>query len=365
MTGVDVYEWQRLISRLMEALKSAVAGLLVWWLAMQSVCCHAFPDRPLTLVVPFPATGSADISGAPRISKLVKMMQTLSTPSLPDSLAQQVSYALTGALGQPVNLERRPSGKTIAGTRYAASAAPDGYTLLLAGSPTITIYPSLYPRLPYNPVTELAPVAALARMPIALITAGDNPAKTVTHVIERARFVPGQVNYAAVGDGSTSHLTGELFGAMGGIAIVHVNYNGSGPAINAVATRNVEFGFVPLTAVLPYLDGGKIRIIAVTSAARHPAIPQTPTVAEAGVAGFDAEGWFGVFAPARTSSAIVSLLNHQLNVGFGEAVAQRMLISQGLSPAPGSAQDFRTLIEKDRDQWSRLLKTTPVFLKPL
>jgi tripartite-type tricarboxylate transporter receptor subunit TctC len=334
----------------------ALSGLLLG----QHVCCHAYPDRPLTLVVPFPASGSTDISGSPPITKLIKMMQTLSTPSLTDVLAQDLAHTLSVGLGQPVNLKRRPSGKTIAGARYAAQAAPDGYTLLFAGNPTITIFPSLYQRLPFDPMRDLIPVANMAHMPIALITASDNPAKTVRDVIERARFMPGQINYAVVGDGTTAHLTGESFRAASGIEIVHVSYNGSLPAISAVITRNIEFGFVPLTAVLPYLKGGKVRIISIASAGRHPAVPEVPTIAESGLDGFEASGWFGVFAPARTSGATVSLLNYEINRALSEESLQRMLSGMGLLAAPGTPEEFRALIENDRERWAHLLKTLPV-----
>lgn len=334
----------------------ALFGLLLG----QPACGHAYPDRPLTLVVPFPASGSTDISGSPPITKLIKLMQTLSTPSLTDVLAQDLAHSLSIALGQPVNIKRRPSGKTIDGARYAAQAAPDGYTLLFAGSPTITIFPSLYRRLPFDPARDLIPVANMARMPIALITARDNPAKSVRDVIGRARFMPGQVNYAVVGDGTTSHLAGESFRAASGIEIVHVSYNGSVPAISAVITRNIEFGFVPLTAVLPYLRVGRVRIISIASAGRHPAVPEAPTIAESGLDGFEADGWFGVFVPARTSGAAVSLLNYEINRVLSEESLQRMLSGMGLFAAPGTSEEFRALIEKDRARWAPLLKTIPV-----
>ena len=334
----------------------ALFGLLLG----QSLGSDAYPDRPLTLVVPFPTSGSADISGNPPITKLIKMMQTLSTPSLTDVLAQDLAYTLSSALGQPVNIKRHPGGKTVDGARYAARSAPDGYTLLFAGNPTITIFPSVYRRLPFDPQRDLIPVANLARMPIALITASDNPAKTVRHVIERARFMPGQINYAVVGDGSTAHLTGESFRAASGIELVHVNYNGSIPAINAVITRNIEFGFVPLPAVLPFLIGGKVRIISIASAGRHPAVPAVPTIAESGLDGFEASGWFGVFVPARTSGATVSLLNYEINRALSEESLQRMLNGKGLVAAPGSPEEFRILVEHDRERWARLLKALPV-----
>ena len=321
-----------------------------------SAPAYSYPDRPLTLVVPYPATGSADIYGTPRITKLVKMMQTLSTPSLTDSLALELVQSLSGALDRPVNLDRHPQGKTIVGTRHAARAKPDGYTLLFAGNPTITIYPALYPKLPFDPQKDLSPVAAFARMPIALITAGDNPASSVRYVIERARKLPGQLNYATVGDASTAHLTGELFRVTSGIEIVSVSYNGSVPAINAVATRHVEFGFVPLAAVLPYIEGGKVKVIAIASDSRHPSAPTVPTIAEGALPGFESTGWFGVFTPARTSGAIVSLLNYEINKALAEEALQRSLLAQGFTPAPGSTEEFSGLIRKDSERWARLVK---------
>lgn len=338
--------------------KICVTGLL--WLA-QIAYCYAYPERPLTLILPFPSTGSTDIAGIPRISKLVRVMQTMSAPSLTDNLVHQLQQTLAGALGQPVKLLRRAGGKTNAGTRFVAMAAANGYTLLFADNPTITIFPALNPAPPFDPLRDLMPVAKFAYLPIALIAANsDHPVPSVREIIDRARRLPGSINYASAGDGSTSHLTGELFRAMGGAAIVHVNYNGSLPAINAVLTGQVELGFVPLPAVLPYLDGGKLKVIAMASAARHPAVPDVLTIAEAGVAGFDASGWFGVFVPPRTPVAIVSLLNHEINKALAAGALENMLVQQGLLVAPGSAEAFRALIQKDRERWARMLKTAVI-----
>ncbi len=138
---------------------------------------------------------------------------------------------------------------------------------------------------------------------------------------------------------------------------MHITYNGSVPAINAVATRHVEFAFVPLPAVLPYLEGGKVRIIAVASGARHSAVPTVPTIAESGLAGFEANGWFGVFAPARTSGAIVSLLNYEINKALSEEALQRTLLAQGFTAAPGSTAEFSDLIQKDSERWARVLRS--------
>jgi tripartite-type tricarboxylate transporter receptor subunit TctC len=336
-------------------------AVAAWLLLALTACSHAaYPERPVELILPFPATGSTDIAGIPRISKLARIMQTVSTPSLTDTMVQQIQQSLAAALGQPVHVLRRVRGKTNAGTRYVAQSVADGYTLLFADNPTITVFPALNPKPPINTVTDLVPVAMFARMPIALIVSTGQPQETVRDVIERARRFPGSINYASAGDGSTSHLTGELFATMTGAQIVHVNYNGSLPAINAVLTAQVELGFVPLAAVLPYLGGGKIRIIAMASATRHPAVADIATIAEAGVPGFDASGWFGLFAPARTPSAIVSLLNYDINRALSEDLLQRSLVAQGMLPAPGSSEEFRAQVQSDRERWTRVLKTAAV-----
>lgn len=316
---------------------------------------RAFPDRPLKLIVPFPATGTPDINGTPRITKLVKLVQTLSTPALTDALAQEVANGLGAALEQSVQFARMPGGMTLDGARHVAHAVPDGHTLLFAGSPTITVYPALFPQFADITRRGLAPVAQIAEMPVALVSDGENPAHSVREVIERARFVPREVNFAALGEGTTSHLASEAFRRMAGVQTVRVSYNGSVPALNAMATRNVEFGFVPLTAVLPFLAGGKVKVIAISALRRHPAVPDTPTIAESGVDGFEASGWFGVFAPLRTPGAIVSLLNYNINRVLAEDAWQRLLTSRGLFAVNTTPDAFRTLVERDSARWSRLL----------
>jgi len=329
-------------------------------ICLSAVSAAAYPERPVVLILPFPGTGSTDIAGIPRISKLARIMQNVSAPSLTDNMVQDIQQSLAAALGQPVNVLRRVRGKTNLGARYVAQSAPDGYTLLFADAPTITVFPVLNPKPPVDVATELVPVGMFARMPIALIAATDHPPETVREIVDRARRLPGSINYGSAGEGSTSHLTGELLAAMTGAPIVHVNYNGSLPALNAVLTGQVELAFVPLPAVLPYLPGGKVRIVAMASSMRHPAVAGIATIAESGVAGFDASGWFGLFAPARTPSAVISLLNYDLNRALGEEFLQRALTMQGMLPAPGTSEDFRAQVEADRARWGAILKTVVI-----
>jgi tripartite-type tricarboxylate transporter receptor subunit TctC len=329
-------------------------------ICLSAVSAAAYPERPVVLILPFPGTGSTDIAGIPRISKLARIMQNVSAPSLTDNMVQDIQQSLAAALGQPVNVLRRVRGKTNLGARYVAQSAPDGYTLLFADAPTITVFPVLNPKPPVDVATELVPVGMFARMPIALIAATDHPPETVREIVDRARRLPGSINYGSAGEGSTSHLTGELLAAMTGAPIVHVNYNGSLPALNAVLTGQVELAFVPLPAVLPYLPGGKVRIVAMASSMRHPAVAGIATIAESGVAGFDASGWFGLFAPARTPSAVISLLNYDLNRALGEEFLQRALTMQGMLPAPGTSEEFRAQVEADRARWGAILKTVAI-----
>jgi tripartite-type tricarboxylate transporter receptor subunit TctC len=339
--------------------RAAVLACLLAGVVSAPAAQGTYPERPLTLINPYPPNGAPDIIGTPRITKLVKMMQTLSVPSLPDSLAQQTAQILGGALQQTVKIERRPTGKTLNGVSDAAVAGADGYTLLFVGNPALTNYPALGHKLPYDARKGLAPVAPLAWMPMALVAATEYVAKDTQELVDRARRRPGLVNYASPGDGSTAHLTGELFRRRAGIDVVHVAYNGSNPAMTAVITGQVEFGFVPLPAVLPYLENGKLRILGIASPRRHPVLPQTPTLAEAGLPDFEAEGWFGVFAPAGVGPAIVSLLNYEINRGLQDEAVQQELLAQGLLPARASVEDFRSRIERERERWTALARTLP------
>jgi tripartite-type tricarboxylate transporter receptor subunit TctC len=329
----------------------------LFWAALlcAAVAQAAYPERPLTIINPYPSTGSPDITGTPRITKLIKMMQTLSTPSLPDTLVQELVYMLGGTLGQIPRLERVPKGNTLNAARQAARATADGHTLLFIGSQSVTITPTLQ-RQASDPLQGLAPVVVLARMPIVLIAAHANSARTALDVIERARRDPGAVTAASAGDGTTAHLTAELFRQRAAPGLVPVSYNGSVPAMNAVITGQVDFGFVPLTAVLPFLGGGKLKVIGIATPERHPAVPDAQTIAESGAPGFEAEGWFGVFVTAGTGASIVSLLNYQINRGLHEDARRREWIALGLSPAGGTAEEFQALIERDRMLWSGLLR---------
>lgn len=323
-------------------LQHCKLGLAALMLLTQCGQLYAFPDRPLALIVPFPATGTPDINGTPRLTKLVKLVQTLSTPSLTDALAQEVAFGLGTALERTVLWERRAGGMGADGVLHVARALPDGHSLLFADHSTLLQHTS------GGLLHDLAAVAPVAAVPLALVGEYANQRRTVRQLIEAARFAARQVNFAALGETTTAHFASEAFFQAAGIHGVRVNYNGSIDALNAVATRNVEFGFVPLTAVLPFVSGGKLRIIALTSPRRHPAVPDTPTIAESGVDGFAASGWFGIFAPLATPRAIVARLNGDINRLVIEDNWQRTLFARGLFPFNAEVEVFRAMISRER-----------------
>lgn len=341
------------------AVRGLLAALLVSFMPALVHAAGAYPERPLKLVVPYAPTGSADIEGTIRITKLDKMVQRLSTPPLTDNLSQQLAYAMSTTLEQSVYVERHSGEQTLAGARYVAQSAADGYTLLFAGNPTYTLYPALDPKSKFDPRAELAPVAAVARMPLALIALAGHPALSLGALIARARAAPQPTYYAALGENSTARIAGELLKAVSRTDLISVNYNGSLSALNAIITKQVDFGWVPLPAVLPYLSAGKLRILAIGAAQRHSALPQVATVAESGWLGFEADGWFGVFAPRATPESILNKLNAAIGRAMDEEGMQRYLAGLGLVSATGNRSRFGALIDSDRARVGRVFGNTP------
>ena len=328
----------------------AITGLLIFCNLV-----YAFPDRSLTLVVPYPASGSADIEGSPRLTKLLKLVQTMATPSLPDTLALELTYGLSGQLGQNVILDRVAGGMTVAATRQVGHAAPDGHTLLFAGNPTIAISPA-QSAIAGGLSRTLLPVAQIAGLPLALVGDAASTLQSVTAMIAQAKSQPGRMNLAVLGEGTTSALAGEWLRRKAGVSFALVNYNGSAAALNALTTRNVDVGFVPLPAVLPFVGGGRIHVIAIASAQRHPALANTPTIAESGVAGFEADGWFGVFAPALTPRVVVSALNRGINRAMSESGWQRLWMERGLFAVDKPVDEFAALVERDSARAAQTLR---------
>ena len=295
-----------------------------------------YPSRPIRLIVPFPPGGSTDI------------------------LARALSQKLAESLGQPVVLDNRGGAGGSIGAEAAAKAAPDGHTLLMGHLGTLAVAPAIYRSLPYDPVKSFAPVALIAIVPSVLVVNPAVPARNAAELVAYAAANPGKLTYGSAGNGSTSHLTTEYFKLVTGTDILHVPYKGIGPMLTDLVAGQIAMGLNGAPAVMPHVNAGRLRALAVTSSKRLQALPQVPTLDEAGVKGFDASGWYGIVAPAGTPRVIVTRLNGELRRALGTAELRARLDSEGALPAAGTPEDFAAFIESEIARWSEVLKRAGV-----
>jgi tripartite-type tricarboxylate transporter receptor subunit TctC len=295
---------------------------------------QTYPTRPIRLVVPFPAGGTTDI------------------------LAREVGQRLSVSLGQPVVVDNRPGAAGNIGSDLVAKSAPDGYTLLMCTVSTHAINPNLYAKLPYDHVKDFAPVILVAGVPNVLEVTPSLPVNTVSDLIKLAKEKPGQINFASSGSGTSIHLSGELFKTMAGVDMTHVPYKGSAPAITDLMGGQVQVMFDNLPSSLQQIKAGKLRAIAVTSAQRAPALPNVPTIAESGLAGFEASSWFGVVAPAGTPQAIIARINADVNQWLQSPDAKEKLLAQGAAAAGGTPEQFAAYIRTETEKWAKVVKAS-------
>jgi tripartite-type tricarboxylate transporter receptor subunit TctC len=290
---------------------------------------ETYPARPVRIIVPVPPGGALDIN------------------------ARLIAQWLTDRLGQPFVIENRPGAGTNIGTEAAVRATPDGYTLLLIPA-SATINATLYPKLSFNFIRDIAPVAPISRVPLVMEVTQSLPAKTVPEFIAYAKANPGKISMASGGTGSTSHIGGELFGLQTGIKMVHVPYHGGAPALNDLIGGQVQVMFSPLPESIGAIKGGRVRALAVTTAARSSALPDVPTVADS-VPGYEASTWQGIGAPAHVPADIVDKLNREINAGLGDAKIKARIADLGGMPMPMSVGEFRKLIVAETAKWARVI----------
>ncbi|MBO9642270.1 MAG: tripartite tricarboxylate transporter substrate binding protein [Pseudacidovorax sp.] len=318
-------------------LKQLMAATLAAGLALAAPLAAAqtaYPTKPIRLVVPFAPGGSADVVG------------------------RLIAEELRAGLGQPVVVDNRPgAGGNIAGDMVAKAPA-DGYTLLLAAAGPIAINPSLYGRMPYNPATDLAPVALLARDHQLMAVTPSVPARDVREFIAYAKANPGKVSFGSPGNGTPAHLGGELFNQMAGTQMVHVPYKGSAPAMNDLISGQITVMIDNMPALLPQVQAGRLRALGVASPARASGAPDIPTVAESGLPGFNVTAWKGLMAPAGTPKPIVAKLNEVAVAAVAKPEIRKRLVDLGAEPGGGSPEDFGALIAKDSRSWAALVKST-------
>lgn len=310
-------------------------------LPLAAAAQSAWPAKPVRIVVPFPPAGTTDI------------------------LARALAPELQRVLGQPFVIDNKPGAGGNNGSAEVAKAAPDGYVFLMGTVGTHAINPSLYPKMPYDHVKDFVPVTLVAGVPNVLVV---NPASaqkyginSVADLVRVAKANPGKLNFASSGNGTSIHLSGELFKTMTGTFMVHLPYRGSGPALIDLMAGNVDLMFDNLPSSLPHIRAGKLKAIAVTSAARSAALPDVPTVEEAGgpqLKGYEASSWFGLLAPAGTPKDIVDRVQAESAKALATPAMKERLQAQGAIPSGNTSADFARFIADETAKWARVVKAS-------
>jgi tripartite-type tricarboxylate transporter receptor subunit TctC len=302
---------------------SALAGI-------GSACALDYPTRTVRFVVGYPAGGATDI------------------------LARLIGQRLSERLGQQFVIENKAGAGNNIGTEMVVSAEPDGYTVLLV-NPANAINASLYAKLNFNFIRDIAPVAGFARVPNVMVVPPDFPAKTVAEFIAYAKANPGKVNMASSGNGTSIHLSGELFKAMTGVEMQHVPYRGSAPAITDLLGNRVQVMFDNMPSSISHIKAGSLRALAVTTAMRSPELPDVPTVGET-VKGYEASAWFGMGAPRNTPKEIIDKLNGEINAILAEPAMKARIAELGGIVMAGSPADFAAVIAAETEKWEKVVK---------
>ncbi|VTU36481.1 Argininosuccinate lyase [Variovorax sp. PBS-H4] len=298
----------------------------------------AYPDKPITLIVPYAPGGMGSNFG------------------------NIVSEALSPTLGQRIVVDYKPGANGAIGATYVAKAPPDGYTLLMAVNSTMTVNPSLYATLPFDPLKDFAPVSMIFTNANVLVVNSNSPVRSVQDLVALAKAKPGRVNYGSAGNGSTPHLSGEMFRQLTGAPVVHIPYKGAAPAITDLLAGQLDFVMVD-TSVLPHVKSGRLRALAVTGARRLGAAPELPTMQEAGVPGFLVDTWYSLAAPAGTPDDVIQKLNAAVAKALADPAVRTRMQSIGVDPADDtSAAYLRKVMVSDTARWRKFIKGTNIRL---
>jgi len=297
---------------------------------------QAWPAKPIRLLVPFPPGGSTDI------------------------VARIVAQKLSERLGQSIVIENRGGAGGTLGTAVVARAAPDGYTLTVGSTSTHVVAPSVYTRLDYDPVKDFAPVSLMAVSPYLLVVNPALPVKNLQELVALARKQPGKLNYASAGIGSTTHLAMEMLKSVSGTLMLHIPYNGNGPAGTALIGGQVEVLFGSLPSLLPHARSGRARALAVGTPRRSPSLPEVPTVAESGYPGFDASLWLAIMAPAGTPQPILDRLQKEISSIVGAADTREALDKAGAEPNSSSPAELAAMIRDGVPKYAAIIKSAGI-----
>jgi tripartite-type tricarboxylate transporter receptor subunit TctC len=318
---------------------AAIAVLTASFAPHASSAQDSWPSKPITYVVPFPAGGTTD------------------------TLARLISQKLGPALGTTIVVENRAGAGGNIGSDFVAKAAPDGYTILGGTISSHAINATLYPRLPYDPLKSFAPITLIGTNANVLVVAASSPHQSVKDLVATAKAKPGSLSFASAGNGTSQHLSGELFKSMAGIDIVHVPYKGSAPAIQDVMGGQVPFMFDTSVVAAPFIESGKLRALAVTSAKRAAVLPNVPTMAEAGVANYDVVSWQAIFAPAGTPSAIVHRLHTEIAKIIKSAELQERFAKLGLDPSGMTPDELAKFQTSEIAKWATVIKSGSIKIE--
>jgi tripartite-type tricarboxylate transporter receptor subunit TctC len=322
---------------------AAIAAAAILGVATSPAWCQApagrYPQRPIRLVQPFPPGGGADVA------------------------ARYVGQTLTERLGQAVVVDNRGGAGGAIGTELAAQAAADGYTLLMATASTIVVNP-LMNKVRFDPIRDFDPVAHISTVPLILVVHPSVPAKSVAELIRLAKAQPGSINFASSGDGTISHLAGELFKMLTGTDMMHVPYRGGGPARSALLGGQVQVNFANMLATAGDVRAGRLRALAVSTAKRTEGMPEVPTMGEAGVAQYEVLQWNGMLAPRGVSKPYIELINREINYILELPKTREFFLAGGSDTGGGSPQEFGALIRSDIARWSKVIKQAKLGSNP-
>jgi tripartite-type tricarboxylate transporter receptor subunit TctC len=319
--------------------RSAAVGCLLAWALGAAQAADVYPTKPIRIIVAYTPAGATDI------------------------LARTIGQKLTEAWGQTVIVDNRPGANGNIGTEVAARATPDGYTLLMVTAGTHGINPSLYRQLSWDAVKDFAPVSLVAMVPNILVVNNALPVKNVKELIAYAKANPGKLNYGSPGNGSTAHLSMELFKSMTGANLTHIPYKGSAGVLSDLIAGQIVVTMDNMPPYLPQVKAGKIRALAVSPIKRSPAVPELPTVAEAGVPGYDSGAWFGLVAPASTPKAVVDKLGSETARILRLPDVSQRLSELGAEPVGGTPAQFAAHIKSEIAKWAKVVKEANVELQ--
>ena len=295
---------------------------------------QTYPTRSVTLIIPFAPGGSTSIVG------------------------RVIAEKMSETLGQTIVVDNRPGAGGTVGTRAVANSAPDGYTILLGYTGTLAIGPTLYTNTGYDPRKDFAPIGLIGNAPNSLVVHPSFTVKTVAELIAYAKANPGKVNFGSAGVGTVSHVSGEYFARAAGIKLVHIPYKGTGPALTDLLGGHIPMAFAPIPATHANVSAGLLRALAVTSITRSNLLPDVPTIAESGLAGFDASLYYGLVAPKGTPRPIIDRLNKELRAALNSDTVKMHLMQDGTQTTPGTPEDYAAFIDRDETKWSEIVKTS-------